>query len=391
MITFWSCIEGEPLHDITGERIDSGGIYLDTLYASADTTIIEGKVTTAFSGKLLLGSYKEFDTRFLIRFPNIPADSFQIDSLKLILNSVSNQGEASEPINGTAYMVTEDWEESVNKDESWNWKEKIDLSAETTSDFELSEEAEKTHIIDLSNNLANNWQDTTSGGNNFGLLLDFNSASYIKEFGSTNNSDDIPIPRLVVVYYNHSLDSVMHDTLAADKDASLIDFKGTFDPDLLQLISGYSVKSFFKFDINQIPKNAALATMRFILYRDVENSVINENIQETMNLRTATSDYNSLPSYQIDSTFVFSIFHGVILNEISTNILDVAPANRGSNSQNFMQSLVNGDILLGSFMVQYRNEWDGVSVYAIRDSDTDDISMRPKIIVEYYDIPTPRL
>ena len=67
-------MEGDPLHDITGERIDNGGIYLDTLYAVSDTAIVEGKISTAFSGKLLLGSYKDFESRILVRFPNVPVD-----------------------------------------------------------------------------------------------------------------------------------------------------------------------------------------------------------------------------------------------------------------------------------------------------------------------------
>jgi hypothetical protein len=387
----WSCIEGDPLHDISGAGINNGGIFLDTLYAISDTSIVEGKISTAFSGKILLGSYKDFETRFLIRFLSIPADSFQIDSLRLILNSTSNQGEALSPLTGSAYMVTEDWEESVNVDENWNWREKIDNSPETITDFELSDDSESTHTIELSPALMKTWQDTTGGGNNFGLLVDFNSASYIKEFGSTNNSTSSLLPRLVAVYYDKSLDSTRHDTLYADKDASLIDFTGSFNPDFVQIGSGYSVKSFFKFDVNAIPKNAALATMRFILYRDVGNSVTNNNLIEQMYLRAATTDYNSLPNYEIDSTFVFNIYHNVVLSESSPNVLDLISTDRGLASQNFLQSIINGDVPLGSFMVQYRNEWDGISLYTVKDSESSVKNRRPRIIVEYYDVPNPRL
>ena len=391
VFTVMSCMEGDPLHDITGERIDNGGFYLDTLYAMSDTSIIEGKISTAFSGKLLLGSYKDFESRILVRFLGVPADTFEVDSLRLILNSVYNQGEASLPINGTAYMVTEDWEESVNEDESWNWQDKIDQSPEVTSEFELAETEKGSHVIELSPELMKTWQDTTGGGRNYGLLLDFNSASYIKEFGSKNNTDGIPVPQLVAVYYNHSLDSTIHDTLSVDKDASLLDFTGTFNPNLLQIVSGYSVKSFLKFDLSSLPKNAALATMRFILYRDADNSVINTNLEEQMYLRTATSDYDLLPEYDIDSTFAFNIFYNVVLSEQTKDVLDIAPVDRGRFSQNFLQAIVNGDIPLGSFMVQYRNEWDGISVYAVRDSKSENINRRPKLIVEYYNIPNPRL
>jgi hypothetical protein len=384
-------MEGDPLHDISGQRIDNGGIYLDTLYAVSDTSIVEGKISTAFSGKLLIGSYKGFESRFLVRFQNIPADSFQIDSLRIILNSRSNQGEASIPISGTAYMVTEDWEESVNENEDWNWPEKIDNSPETSSDFEISTKAEGAHVIELSPALMNTWQDTTGGGNNYGLLLDFNTASYIKEFGSKNNTAGVPTPRLVAVYYNHSLDSTIHDTLSADKDASLIDFTGTLDPELLQMVSGYSVKAFLKFDMSSIPQNAALATMRFILNRDVANSVVNSNLTEQMYLRVATSDYSDLPTHEVDSTFVFNIFFNVVLEEITSNVLDISPVNRGPTSQSFLQSIINGDVQMGSFMVQYRNEWDGISVYAVKDAKSEDLNKRPKIIIEYYNIPNPRL
>ncbi|MCK4754697.1 MAG: hypothetical protein KAS58_05645 [Calditrichia bacterium] len=390
-ITMWSCIEGDPLHDITGARINNGGIYLDTLYAISDTSIVEGKVSTAFGAKLLLGSYADFETRFLIRFTKIPADSFKIDSLRLILSSLSNQGETLLPLTGSTYMVTEDWEESVNENEDWDWQDKIDKSPETSANFELRDESGTTHVIELPPVLMNTWQDTTAGGNNFGLLVDFNNASYIKEFGSSNYSSSGLRPKLVAVYYDASLDSTIHDTLFVDKDASLIDFTGSFDPALIKIASGYSVKAFFKFDLNTIPKNAALATMRFILNRDVDNSVINSNISEKMYLRTATTDFNSLPFYEVDSTFVLSFFHNVSLSELSENVLDIPQAERGGVSQNFLQDIINGDISFGSFMVQYKNEWDGVSVYAVKDTKSSDINLRPKIIIEYYDIPNPRL
>jgi len=379
------------LHDITGARINNGGIYLDTLYAISDTSIVEGKISTAFGEKLLLGIYADFETRFLIRFTKIPADSFKIDSLRLILSSLSNQGETLLPLTGSTYMVMEDWEESVNENEDWDWQDKIDKSPETIANFELSDQSGTTHVIELPPVIMNTWQDTTEGGNNFGLLVDFNNASYIKEFGSGNNSSSGQRPKLVAVYYDASLDSIIHDTLFVDKDASLIDFTGSFDPALIKMASGYSVKSFFKFDLNTIPKNAVLATIRFILNRDVDNSVINSNISEKMYLRTVTTDYNSLPFYEVDSTFVLSFFHNVSLSELSENVLDIPQAERGGVSQNFLQDIINGDISFGSFMAHYKNERDGISVYAVKGTKSSDINRRPKIIIEYYDVPNPRL
>jgi len=364
---------------------------LDTLYAISDTSIVEGKNSTAFSGKLLLGTHAEFESRFLIRFPQVPADSFQVDSLQLILTSISNLGETPTLLAGTTYMVTEDWEESVNEDENWRWQDVIEYSPETSATFELSDITDTRHKIDLPVSLLDTWQDTTGGGNNFGILVNFDNATYIKEFGSRNNSSFNLAPRLVAVYYNGSLDSTIHDTLFADKDASLIDYTGNIDPDQIQIVSGYSVKSFFKFDLSEIPQNAAFATMRFILNRDEINSVINREFTEEMYLRTVTSNYDALPSYEVDSTFTISFNHNVILNESSSNVLDISLTERGKNSQYFLQDIINGEIAYGSFMVQYRNEWQGISVYALKGTDASDINQRPKLIFEYYDIPNPRL
>ena len=322
LIISWSCRDGDPLYDITGEPLENGDIYLDTLYAISDTSIVEGETSLAFSAKLLLGAYSDFESRLLIRFTNIPPDSFQVDSLKLLLSSISNQGEALTPLTGTAYMVTEDWEESVNKDVSWHWQDKIDRSPETSAPFELNTDVETTHIIDLPKKLMDFWQDTTNGGKNFGLLLDYNNTTYIKEFGSRNNSTSSLNPKMVAIYYNASLDSTIYDTLLADKDVSLLDFKGNFDPNLIQITAGYSVKAFFKFDLSEseIPKSAALTTMHFILKRDVVNSVFNSDFTEQMNLRLSTTDYDALPYYEIDSTFVYNADRDVILIEISTDI-----------------------------------------------------------------------
>ena len=131
--------------------------------------------------------------------------------------------------------------------------------------------------------------------------------------------------------------------------------------------------------------------MRFILNRDVDNSVINSNISEKMYLRTVTTDYNSLPFYEVDSTFVLSFFHNVSLSELSENVLDIPQAERGGVSQNFLQDIINGDISFGSFMAHYKNERDGISVYAVKGTKSSDINRRPKIIIEYYDVPNPRL
>jgi len=387
----WACVDGDPLHVITRSDENNGRIFRDTLYALADTSIIEGKISTAYGTKLMLGSHAGFEARFLVEFGSLPADSFKIDSLRLMLTAVSNFGEASGPISGSAYRVTEAWTESVNADEDWDYRTKIDFNPEMTANFEISEETATYHIIDLPPAMIDAWRDTVGGDNNHGLLLDFNAADYIKEFSSVDASFSGERPRLISVYYDSAVDSVVHDTSFVNIDASLIDFKGQLDPNQTFIVSGYSVRSFFNFDLSTIPDLAVMSTIDLVLKRDTLNSVINTNTTERFSLRTVTSDYDQLPVYEVDSTYALNLYYSVQLIESSTNVLKIDPRERGNAAQNFFQAIINGNINFGSFLVHYKIESDDISVYAVKNSTDPDPENRPMLIFEYYIIPDPRL
>lgn len=391
LTTMWACIDGDPLHVITRSDDNNGNVFRDTLYALEDTSIVEGKISTAFGTKLLLGTHADFEARFLLEFGSLPADTFQIDSLRLMLTAVSNQGEALVPIIGSAYRVTEAWGESVNEDENWDYTTKIDYSPDLTANFEISEETASYHIIDLPPALMDAWRDTVGGDNNHGLLLDFNDAGYIKEFRSVDAAFSGERPRLISVYYDSAVDSVVHDTSFVNIDASLIDFKGIFDPNIINISSGYSVRSFFKFDLSSIPKLAVMSTFDFVLKRDTLNSVINTNTTERFSLRTVTSDYEDLPVYEVDSTYTTNFFFSVQMVESSTGVLQIDPIERGNAAQNFFQAIVNGDINYESFLVHYKIESNDISVYSVKNSSDPNPEDRPMLIYEYYVIPEPRL
>ncbi|GAH04062.1 unnamed protein product, partial [marine sediment metagenome] len=283
-------------------------------------------------------------------------DSVRIDSLTLILTSESNQGDDIISLTGSAYLVTEEWDESINSDEFFDYRTIIDYSAETTTQFELTDSSRAIQLIELPPAMMESWTDTTGGGQNFGMLLDYDNASYIKEFTSRHSSFVGQWPRMAVAYYDAALDSVFHDTLIANKDASLIDFNGSFDPKQLFVSSGYVTRSFFNFDLSKIPPTAAMATMNFEFKRDSIGSVKNNNKSEFMNVRTITTEYNLLPYYEADSTFLINIFYNPTIIETSDNVLGIAEISRGNASQNFLQDILNGDIPYGSFMFQYEVE-----------------------------------
>jgi hypothetical protein len=353
---FWSCFEGDPLHDIDGNRTQGVNIYRDTLYAINSRSVIGGKVSTAFSTKLLLGSYQGFETRSLLQFSSIPSDTIEVDSLILVLTSLENQGKALGPITGTAYLVTAEWPESVNDDENWDWRNNISYLPETSVSFEISNESNSLHYIQLPSTLMKVWQDTVGGSHNYGLLLDFNNADYIKQFSSVDALFSGTRPKLGYSYYNASLDSTIHDTIYVSQDASLIDFTENFDPEKIYITSGISIRSFFEFDLSAIPASAVLATMNFTASRDTLNSIYNPESLQNMYFRTVTTPFNLLPYYEVDSTFTKNLYYTINLENSEEQMLSIVEIERGTGAQNFLQSIINGDIQFGSFMAQYKYE-----------------------------------
>jgi hypothetical protein len=391
MITSWACLEGDPMHSLEGDQIKNGRIFRDTLYAVNHTSVIEGKVSTALSTKLLLGTYKDFETRSLLQFGPIPDDSIQVDSLRLVLTALNNQGDELGSIQGTAHMVINSWPESVNEDESWNWQNNISYDPQYMSQFEVGEDTSSYQVIELPAEMMRVWQDTVGGNKNFGFLLDYQTASYIKQYSSVDALFSGQRPKLVYVWYNETQDSTHHDTIYVSQDASLIDFTGIFDPEKLYVASGYSVRSFFEFDFSQVPASAAMANMNFVVKRDDANSVKNNQSLENMYLRTVTTPFVNLPSYSVDSTFTQNLYYNITVKESATNMLGIEPFAQGNGSQNFFQSIINGDIEYGSFLLHYKYEGEEVSVYTIHDNMNPNIEDRPMFIFEYFDVPETRM
>ena len=392
VLAFFACNDANPLLDAHRDLLNTyGEIHSDTLTAISDTFIVKGKVNTGGSTKLLLGSYKDYESRFLVKFDSLPENSISVDTLRLRISSQGKFGSSLEPTAGTVYRVIEEWDESVNADENWDFRTKIDYSPQTTKDFVFSAEDSATFTLDLPTTLIDIWRDSTSGSQNFGLLFDFNQADFIREFVSSDMLDEKLVPQLIYIYRDMGLDSVIYDTVLATKDASIIDFKGTFDPEHLYISSGYTTHVFLKFDFSKIPDNVILSSVDFILKKDSLNSIVNNNRGQGFYLRNVTTDLNQLPYYLIDSTFAINSNYIVLLTEETKDQLDLFYSTRANVAQNFVQSIINKEIQYGSFFLQYTDETNEISVYALRGKDDSIVSFRPKMILEYYLLPNSRI
>ena len=108
-------------------------------------------------------------------------------------------------------------------------------------------------------------------------------------------------------------------------------------------------------------------------------------------MRNVTTGFNELPAYEVDSTFVFSTRHNIVVSEIYSSGLSLDDRVRANTAQYFIQDIINEFVSNGSFLLQYTNEGTDVSVYVIEGIDHPDKAKRPHLIVEYFENPAGRL
>ena len=195
---------------------------------------------------------------------------------------------------------------------------------------------------------------------------------------------------IVYIYTDLNQDSTIRDTVLTLQDASLISFDGSFDQQNIFVSAGYTTQAFFKFDFSVLPKNIGITSVNFAFTQDTIASLKNSNRAQTVFLRNAITDYDNLPMFELDSSFVTVIFQNVILSDVS-NVLTLNESIRPGIGQVFIQSIINELMEHGSFFLQYSSEGNDISVYAIRGVNDPDILSRPQLRVQYYFIPEGRL
>jgi len=389
LIALMSCEDSSPIADPSGGQI--GELYRDTLVAINDTFIVGEKVSTGLSPRLFIGSHNDVESRALIKFSTLPDDSIVVDSLYLLLQSVSHYGDSSGNIDIKIKLITKSWGEKANTDDSWSYQNDASDDPETTTNYTISTEDSLLYTIKLPDTLVSIWRDTTVEDKNHGLLLDFENANYIKEFASENSTI---IPKIVYVYQNSQNDSTIRDTIGAAFDASVVDYSGNLVSDsLMYITSGYTHHAFVKFDFNEIPglDSSIISNVNFIFTRDSLASDVNVSKTNVFYFRTVTTPYNDLPSFNVDSTFTLNLFHNITLVENEYDKIEIESIRRGETGQYFIQSIINESIEYGSFMLHYIGEGSAISVYALKGTKGIKESNKPKMIIEYYKIPNSRL
>jgi hypothetical protein len=381
LILVWiGCKDAQPLVGTT----PISELKYDTLYAQIDTFLVKGRISTAGSPKLLLGSYAGFNTQSLLHFLSLPDDTILVDSLYLRLHSWSNYGSDEAlltQITGKIHLIEDQWEESINET-----GEILTRSIESDPFF-ISEDS-LSYQINLPLSLLDAWRDTTGGNNNFGLMLDFDSGSFIKEFYSGNT---VYPPELIWTYRHSNSDSIIRDTTSATLDASLIDFSRDVDPGALYITSGYVIHSFIKFDFTMLPKNINISYVNFDFSGNPEYANINNNRSNNFYLKNVQTPFEIL-DYEgdiiIDEAVPEDLF---ILTDHDNASLErhEEQLKKSDTGRYYIQDILNGSVDHDSFLLMYTNQGNDASIYALKRSQNKNEA--PRIIIGYNTLIAPRL
>ncbi len=391
-IFFYACTDGDSLVDSNGKHFKNYAVlYKDTLTAINSISQEYGKVSTGQSPRLLLGAYKGFEGRFLVKF-SLPADTINVDSVYFLIQSVDNYGTGVQDFTGSIKLVTQDWDANVNTDESWSNQNNV-LHTEFTTDFNVSTDDSLPYSISIPDTIVSIWRDSTDNIENNGLMLDFENATTIKEFSSRNSTIS---PKIVYVYHN-AADSVIRDTLNATLDASVVDFDGNMPNDsLLYITSGFAHRAFIEFDLDLIPKDIEISSVNFIIKSDTIASDVSDGQSRSFYFRTVTTPFSDLPLFfEVDSTFNDNLFRDISLLQNDEKNFEISSTRRGETGKYFIHDFITEKtkkkIEYGSFLVHFVGEGNTVSIQAIKGTDGISESNRPKMIIEYLKIPDSRL
>lgn len=376
-LILWTCSDDNVIQPTSEFSFDKshGIIITDTLYTVDEKSIIKDPIETSASSVLSMGRTSEFEVYFLIKFSDIPDDSVTLDSVVLELRGLgklafSEQSELQIEI----HALNEEWDGSVNTIEKWR-----NFTPGTPyKSMMISLEDSVSYPISIGNDLVAQWQIEDQ---NHGLLFrasDMENQA-IKEFGSFNSEANKPSLR----YKYGTNDTTVYDTLTAGVDATVFKYTGTIfeeekQNNRLLISSGFTSRTYFKFDYSSIPPNAVISKANLILPMDTDNKYDNPNQADNYYLRSIVEVVDDLT---VDSTLSYNVNVNYILKEEGNEIV-LFPDDAVSFGQGYIQALINKDISHEWYSVQYVNESKSLSLTKVFGSDPS--SFRgPKLVLRY--------
>lgn len=372
-------------------------IVIDTLYAIQDTTYALNKViTTLNSERLLLGSRDNFTFRILLRFSLFDKpDTLEIDNAWIRFVTLEASGEMPMEFTATGYPAVESWIADTSK----IWE-----GYPTNVDYRqpLGEMLVTTERSDTANFQFNNlglqtlraWADTSDSSNK-GMVIDFASANFVKEFQARVSVENIGV--FLFIADSITQDSAVVDSFLAITDAYLVD--GQFDPapqrNYTSTLKPWVTLVKFNLDtLNQIYQSGIVVTSANLqLPVDWDNTLAHPDFGPRLQLYPLTSALDD-SSVAIDSTFIGILSLTIDLNQFaddSTYVEITSGGERQEFSANYIQRKLNFPDVYTGLYIENRIQDEYLANFSFYKHNFADPKRRPRLIIQSLKFPDERL
>lgn len=360
-----------------------GQLASDTLYAELDTTYSIPVPSTRFASRVLIGSFAGFTCRPILKFDGLPTNATIYDAyIRFISTGIT--GNNLQPFTIRAVPILSDW--TTNTDQVWDdYQQNIDPNT-ILATMEVTVDSSDTLIMQMDSvgvDFFNRWVKEDSSEFNYGFLLDFDNADFIKEFYSNSSANG---PQVVLTYALPQ-DTTRKDSFRATSDAFLTESHFSISPDRDYIVSLSPMVTLLQFDTTPVEKKKGIiVSANLQLSVDSLNTHINEVYGVYARIQKLTSDLkdsvvvidsslSGLSSYAIDITRY----------DKSESYIEI---NTGSERRDFgalyIQDLTEDPQPIKKLYVGFRSNVDFLSYIALLKRDQPDISKRPRLIVEYW-------
>ena len=389
-----SCMDLQPVYpppelDVRGRF----GEYIDTTFeATADTFVVDYKISTKYSTKISIGSYKGFKAGFLLKFLKLPEKENSIDSVTIRLTPKNVFGNQSGSCIMNIYAVEEDWYETANEEDLWHDPPAMELV--TTKEID-AEDTNKVIIAIKDTALVHRWQEEQDENDGLFFQIEGQDPGFIREFASFRTASVYDWPAL---YYREKKDTIfVRDSTNLGLAAAIYDYSPLAGEDVYEIArntqnlvvsSGIRARILVKFDqILNIPSKVIMQAANITMYVNDEsflgvadsNEMANKNHASYYYLRLVTDADEHLTSIEVDSSFINNSRYDLILTK-SEEEVRFEESEQVKFATSYLQDIINGTKDYEWFQIQYQNETNDISVVRFFNRKT----VTPILRVRYY-------
>lgn len=291
-LAFWGCTNDTPVSsrfDLVGQN-EVGQVLLAEISPPLVDSTAGKLVNSGLSSLLQLGAFNNTQSQILIRFSSFPTGA-TVRSATLILPTHNFVGTGPD-FEATAHRVVSDWQDTTVTNDNFN--DAFDPAI--IGNRMVAAKDSDSVFVALDNALVSGW----IGGSisNYGVLVQAPTATFAKQFHSSNSALGRPLLRLA--YTNNNVDSTKDISAASDAFIFEILQQPPIGP--LYVTHGTGFGSLVKFDLTGLPPEATINRAQLIFTNDLPNTYLT---RDRMTLRLMNVGKNSLDPLTAvnDSTF----------------------------------------------------------------------------------------